>query len=108
MFASSNRRFGASFAGIVLAALLFAGCTGQSTPDGYNDSVRENFVRGCVDTSKEDGSTWSTDECECAYEAIEEDVEWDEFKRITDDQTEEPSPLPESFTEVFADCGQPG
>lgn len=92
---------------LVAVVGLSAGCVGQRTPGGYGDSVQENFVRGCTETSNEDGATFDVGTfCECAYDSLSGDdgVSFDEFKSVVDDQTENPGPLPDSFTSAYDSC----
>lgn len=97
---------------LVAVVGLSTGCVGQRTPGGYGDSVEENFVDGCTETSG-DGATLSdgTDFepgafCQCAYDELSKDggVSFDEFKNVVDDQIDDPGPLPESFTSAYATC----
>lgn len=92
---------------LVAVVGLSTGCVGQRTPGGYGDSVEENFVEGCTTTSNEDGASFDVDTfCQCAYDELSGDdgIPFDDFKSVVDDQTEDPGPLPESFTSAYASC----
>lgn len=105
MPASLHRhRLAAPLVGAVLALGLLGGCTGQSTPDSYTDSVERNFLRGCRDTAEQDGLSDPDDFCRCAFDELKENVEFSEFKKVNEDQVDQPSELPESFQEIYAGC----
>ena len=96
-----------------VAVGLLGGCTGQRDPGSYTDAVEENFLEGCIGTSKDDAANgdvaeganvWGRADCQCAYDAIKKDIPFSEFKKVNSAQIDDPSPLPESFTKVFADC----
>lgn len=114
MPASLHRhRLAAPLVGAVLALGLLGGCTGQSTPDSYTDSVERNFLAGCVqiaevdaeqDPDNPDNVSDPEGYCQCAYDELKENVEFSEFKRVNEDQVDQPSELPESFQEIYAGC----
>lgn len=103
-----RHRLSASLAGVVLGIGVLAGCAGQRAPGNYNDSVERDFVKQCTKTA-EGGPGASFDAptyCQCAYNALSADdgIDFDEFKRVNDDQTEDPGSLPAEFTDAFASC----
>ncbi len=108
---SNRRRVAGSVVALVASLALLSGCAGQQTPGSYSDSVKDNFVKGCVTTSNDDapegGASFDVQAfCECAYSRIEKNVSFGDFKKVVDDQIEKPSALPASFTEAYADCEQ--
>ncbi len=82
----------AGFAGaalLVLAGLFLAGCGGSGEPREYNATVRENYVKGCELAIRDDPQVREGKVvCECAYEDIEDNVIFEEFKRIDDELRE--------------------
>lgn len=86
----------------VLAAGL-AGCVGQGTPNEYSNSVREDFVNGCVEGAGQ-GSGDPQQVCQCTYRALEADVPFDRFKDVNEDLTEDPGPLPDQFQAILDRC----
>lgn len=120
MFVSVHRRrYRAPLMGAVIALVALAGCAGQRTPGGYGDSVQKNFVSSCQKTFAADaGETPATlsdgtelepkEFCGCAYDKISDDVPFDDFKDVVNDQTETPGTLPESFTKAYESCLRPG
>lgn len=111
---SKNRRLTGMVVTLVATVALLGGCAGQRTPGGYGDSIEENFKKGCETTSASDAPSTSTsfnvpmkDFCQCAYDRLSAKkggVSFNEFKKVVDDQIDNPGPLPESFTKVYADC----
>jgi hypothetical protein len=100
-------RIAASFAAAVLGLGVLAGCAGQSTPDGYSDSVERNFVRGCTDNADEDSADFDVASyCQCAYDGLSasDGVDFDRFKEVNEDQIEDPGLLPAEFTEAYDQC----
>lgn len=113
--AQRHRRHVVPLVGAVLALLVMAGCVGQRTPGGYDDSVEENFVSSCRKTSAEDaggatpkfadGTELDVKEfCECAYDKISKDVPFGDFKDVVNDQIDSPDTLPKSFTKAYQSC----
>ncbi len=111
MPATSNRRrhrLTVPFVGAVLALGLLAGCTGQRDPGSYGDKVETNFVKGCTATSTADGATKAEagEFCQCAYDAIKKDVEFDDFKKANNDliDVEGDAELPKGITDAYESC----
>lgn len=83
---------------------------GQSDPDSFTDDVRRDFVTGCVEMTEEDAASGqiTLDDpesfCECAADALDEDVEFDDLKDANSDLRKEPGPLPEELEAAFAHC----
>lgn len=105
-----RHRLAASLAGVVLGLGLLASCSGQRAPGNYSDKVERDFRKGCVKTAQDDKVIVDPRSyCECAYAALSDKqsgVDFDEFKSVNNDQTEDPKPLPAKFTKVFAKCSK--
>jgi len=98
---------------VALAVLLVvAGCTNrQQIPDSYGGTTRDNFTEGCVTTLTSDdgeGEAFDADEaneiCECSYNGIKDNIPFEDFKRINEDQSAEPGPLDERITDIVDGC----
>ncbi len=103
-----RHRLAASLAGVVLGLGLLASCSGQRAPGNYSDKVERDFRKGCVKTAQDDKVIVDPSSyCKCAYAALsnkQSGVDFDEFKKINNDQTEDPEPLPAKFTKIFDLC----
>lgn len=103
--------------GAVFVIGLLAGCTGQKDPDGYSDSVRENFVAGCDgsafvgadDDDAKDAISLPTPQCECIYDTIEETVDFDDFSSANSNRRDDPTPLDDpEFVAAYDACDADG
>lgn len=107
---SRRPRLAASLVAAVLGIGLLAGCAGQQAPGDYSGSVERNFLSGCTTTAEGDEATFDVaGYCGCVYDELSNDetgVDFDEFKKVNDDQIEEPSELPESFTKIYDRCAE--
>ena len=115
MSARSHRRprIVVALLGTVLAVGLLSSCSGQRDPSSYTSGVKKQIVLGCVDQGKQDQKDgkagkdfWNSSECTCAMQRIIKDVPFSKFKEIENAQINEPAPLPESFTKVYASCNK--
>lgn len=100
-----RHRLAASLAGVVLGLGLLASCSGQRAPGNYNDAVERDFRDQCEDTARDDKVIVDPIQyCRCAYEALSDKqsgVDFDEFKKVNNDQTEDPQRLPAKFTNIL-------
>ena len=92
---------------VVLSSLvviaLVTGCTGRpSTPDQYGDTTERNFLRGCTDEAE--GVSDIDEVCRCTYDAIVEEIPYDEFKRVNSELSDNPARLPEPFQALLDGC----
>ncbi|MEO6989274.1 MAG: hypothetical protein ABI239_11575 [Aquihabitans sp.] len=109
--------------GAVVALGLLVGCTGQRDPGGYGDSVRKNFVAGCdgsafadfdpdsADAKEMKGQALPTPQCECIYDYMEENVDFDDFSKANSERRDDPSALDDPVFEEALDratCGPDG
>lgn len=103
----------AALAAAVLTLGLLTGCMGQRDADDYGDDVRRDFIAGCDGSAFDDepnrdalqeGSR-PTEECEAAYDCIEENVPFDDFKRVNSDLRDEPGPMDPVIMDALAECG---
>jgi hypothetical protein len=94
-----------------LLALAAVGCTNPSnTPEAYGetnadgvDIVRANFLEGCVAAGDEAGIGNSSD-CECQYDAIVEEIPFEEFQEIEDQLKDDPTDLPDRYIDIADRC----
>lgn len=105
----SRRSRRALFAGTALAlALVLSACTHQRDPTGYSDSVRENFVEGCVAPGGEDADGLPENTCGCIYDYFDENVPWSEFSSSNSDRrtVTDPAVLEGgSWAKAYEACG---
>ncbi|MEJ7585812.1 MAG: hypothetical protein WKF43_17395 [Acidimicrobiales bacterium] len=86
-----------------MAAL--SSCTGQQrTPSDYGDTTSENFQEGCVATSTQENIADPKDVCRCAYNAVEKEIPFKEFKEVYSDLQDERGPLPDNFVAIMSRC----
>jgi hypothetical protein len=100
--------------GVVLGALVLAGCgSGQSTAGNYAD-LEDNFIESCEATLVEDAAAPDSgaaevpeDFCQCAFDELsdgESAVEFDRLMEVNDELRDERGALPDEVTEAFAGC----
>ena len=66
---------------LLAALLLLAGCSQNLGPKTYNDEVKDNYTRNCVDGSTDKlGPTGAATYCECTYSGIVAKISFDHFK----------------------------
>ncbi|MCU1499038.1 MAG: hypothetical protein JWM47_2991 [Acidimicrobiales bacterium] len=133
MSATPIRRPGwlaAPLVGALLAVSLLAGCGGgQETPGSYGDGVRRDFVEGCWTTLVRDAngdealakersglsaaaleSKFAAEakryktQCTCVYGKLEDDLDFGDFKKLNDAQTEQPAALEAKVTKIYESC----
>lgn len=78
---------------VVLGAVALGGCSVPSNaPEGYDDQTQSNFVLGCTQSAPEasdynedsDTTNVPTDNCECRYTWITENIPYDSDQRDND------------------------
>ena len=105
---------------VLVAALslsILGGCTTGQKPASNYAGAEDNFLDGCIEVAKgdndkvgdgkQDGATKiSSPEtyCKCAFNAIEKNVEYSEFKKIQSRMQDEGGALPKSFIEAYQSC----
>lgn len=108
---SSNRRL-ASLLFVVLGTVGLVGCgTGQGSASNY-DELEDAFLEQCEETRAADAEVAGAeavpdDFCRCAFDALREDVPFDDLMAVDDELSEEPGPLPEEITAAYASCSEP-
>lgn len=92
---------------------LLTGCMGQRDASEYNDDVRADFIAGCDGSAfadepereaLEEGSL-DTETCTEAYDCIEENVPFDDFKSVNSNLREDPGPMDPLIMNALDDCG---
>lgn len=111
-----------SLVGVVLALGVLTGCPYQRDPDSYGDGVRESFVNGCdgtafagddgpgadVEAAQIEAASLPTPQCECMYDEIEANIEFDRFSDVYSDQRENPGTLPPDIQQTISACDAAG
>ncbi len=82
---------------VVGAALLVFGGCGNADSD-YTDEVQQNLIGSCTAAGE------SEDVCTCVYERLEEEVPFEELRRIDDQRRDDPTYLPAELRELAVDC----
>jgi hypothetical protein len=122
-------------AALVTIGVLLGACTGQEQTKSYSRTVEKEFLFGCTtggDARMDDGTYVQSDTtdpaekeqieeakarmkaevpaidaiCACTYDKLEEDVEFDDLKKITNDLERDPDDLPDSLTEISNACAE--
>lgn len=112
-----RRRLVPAVLGVVMGALVLAGCgTGQGTASDYA-GLEEGFIEGCEATLEADAADGDAnaasvpdDFCECAFEELstgDDAIEFEELMNVGDDLAEDSGPLPAEVTAAFANCTDP-
>lgn len=90
---------------LAMVVLLVGGCSGaRKDPTKYGDTTRRNFLEGCVDQGEEAGLDGAAGVCRCAYDRIEDDVSFAQFKKDNDALEKDPGPLPERYQRIIDRC----
>lgn len=97
---------------VLALVLVVGGCTNrQQAPSDYGGTTDKNFNEGCVTTltsgdgegeqlSDED----ATDVCRCSYEDIVDEIPFEDFEQINEDQSADPGPLDERIAAIVDGC----
>jgi hypothetical protein len=90
---------------IAATGVISAACTTTNrVPSDYTSSVREDFVAGCETVGGQDGLDGSAAYCRCAWDTISTQVPFDEFKRINDQLSADPAPIPPEWQDLLEPC----
>jgi hypothetical protein len=81
--------------------------TDESTPDGsapraYSGEVESEFVGACTEGSGGAGGT--TAQCECIYDRISQEIEFDRFVEINSELGENPDQIPPELQPIVEEC----
>ena len=95
-------------------ALLLTACFDEGHPTSYDDTVEDNFMRGCEVAAQADPaiSPVAQKYCGCAYTRLVDEIEFDDFKSLDDDVRDDPDKIRAdaedstgaALTAIFADC----
>ncbi len=86
-------------------AVALAGCANVNrSPSSYTASVRTNFLRGCEQQSTRDGVQRPARLCACTYDKLQSSLPFGEFRKLNEQLTDRPSPLPASVRRLVRDC----
>ena len=105
-----RRAVRAVLAGAVSLVLL-AGCTTtQRDASNYKDT-EDDFLEGCITRATEDNADGAEvqiaspeDWCQCAFDAIEDEIEFDRFKEVNSDLRDNGGPLPDDIQAAYDSC----
>ena len=94
--------------------LLVAACGNSGEPTDYDDTVEDNFMRGCEVAAEADPAIRpvAPKYCGCAYERLVTEISFDDFKSLDDDVKDDPDKIRAdeddstgaALTGIFADC----
>ncbi|MBI2709366.1 MAG: hypothetical protein HYX34_06690 [Actinobacteria bacterium] len=89
-------------------AVLGSACGGQRIPTSYGNTTQKNFIRGCeaerTSGAKVPAATTAT--CTCLYAGFRRTIPFSEFKKINEDQSKKPAPLPAKAIKVVDACAK--
>ena len=102
------------FGACVATLVLLAACGNSGEPTSYDDTVEENFMRGCEVAAEADSSISpvAPKYCACAYERLVTEISFEDFKKLDDDvkddadkiRADEEDSTGAALTAIFADC----
>ena len=98
----------------VAIVVLLAACGESGEPTSYDDTVEDNFTRGCEVAAEADVAIRpvAPKYCACAYERLVAEIPFDDFKSLDDDVKDDPNKIRAgeedstgaALTAIFADC----
>lgn len=92
-----KRRAAALFA-VALLALVACGDDG---PDGYDESIREAFMTGCVEDATDPNLV---EVCECTYDASVDRLSFDRFRSVERTLQQGAGEVPDDVAAIIVDC----
>lgn len=89
-----------------MLALLLAGCGTQRIPDKYTGGVRRDFLAACQDKSADQKGRVAApaEVCICAYDKIVKEIKFSRFKKINEELSSKPGPLPRDIASRVQSC----
>ena len=113
----ARRRRASTVAKVLFAVVLAVAVTGCArrapVPTSYGkegSSVEKNFLGGCDGTKGHQAGDPVSPEsvCKCEWhEIMKAYPNFSDFKKIYDDMTDHPGPLPAKMQAIVADCNKP-
>ena len=98
----------------VAIVVLLAACGNSGEPTSYDDTVEDNFMRGCEVAAEADPAIRpvALKYCACAYERLVAEISFEDFKKLDDDvkddadkiRADEEDSTGAALTAIFADC----
>jgi hypothetical protein len=79
-----------------VAVLVLIGCSDAESE--YTDKVQRELISSCTAAGE------SEDVCACVYEHLEDDVPFEELRRIDEERRDDPTYLPAELRELAVDC----
>ena len=111
-----RRRWLSLLVACVAVVVLLAACSEGGEPTSYDDTVEENFTRGCEVAAASDPaiSPVAQKYCDCAYGRLVAEISFEDFKSLDDDVEEDPEKIRSDdddegsaaarLTAIFEDC----
>ena len=94
--------------------VLLAACGDSGEPTSYDDTVEDNFTRGCEVAAEADPAIRPVAPryCACAWDRLIAEITFDDFKSLDDDvkddaakiRADEADSTGAALTAIFADC----
>ena len=86
--------------------LLLSACGTQQTPDRYTAGMRRDFLAACEgkNPDQKGGLAAPADVCTCAYDKIVREIKFSRFKKINQDLSDKPGPLPDDIASRVQSC----
>jgi hypothetical protein len=100
----------------LLIGLLLTGCSRvpSNTPDSYTATsegskepvTEQNFMKACLqaETDADGSEAAATDQCECVYARIVDEIPFDDFQKYDTQLNEDPTDVPAKYEEFAQDC----
>ena len=98
----------------VATVALLAACGNSGEPTSYDDTVEDNFMRGCEVAAGADSkiSPVAPKYCACAHTRLVAEIDFDDFKKLDDDVKDDPDKIRAdeddstgaALTAIFANC----
>jgi hypothetical protein len=94
-----------------LSLVVLAGCTTTQRDASNYEDTEEDFLEGCIAVAEADAEVEGAqaiaspeDYCQCAFDTLVEEVEFDRFKEVNADLRDNGGALPDDIAEVYASC----
>ncbi|HWJ62663.1 MAG TPA: hypothetical protein VNS19_11895 [Acidimicrobiales bacterium] len=100
-------------AAAALSLVVLSGCTTAQKAPGSYSGVEDDFIQGCVEVAKGDNqkSEENTtkivspqDYCQCVFDAIQEKIPYDQFKKTQSTMQDEGGKIPSKYIEAYDSC----
>lgn len=93
-----SRRLVVAFAALLV---LVASCSDDDGPEDYSAEVRDGVLEGCAE---DDTDPDVVEVCECTYDALTDDLDFDEFERMERRLAQGEERLPDELADAVRTC----